>query len=237
MATPKSNNNGYYAAHVLSLLGMAVVVHAALTTDDVSDALAFYGVYHREPRNQMVHFVGVPAILWSGIIFLVHLPVPYLGDALKQTLPADYQLTYGLCLTLFYLAFYLNIDSFGGTTYAPMLYLMYMSAVYMRRYDQKAAKPASWSGTGRLMAFAAFVHFLGWFLQVAVGHKIYEGSQPALLQSLGGALTVAPLFAWYEGLWYVGINKELQNMTLQLVDKYTAELCEAGSTMRVCSGM
>ena len=194
-------------------------------------------VYHREPRNQLVHFFGVPGILWSIIIIFVHLPIPYFGTKLQSRLPADYQLTYGLILTLFYVLFYLRIDALGGTLYAPILYAMYISAVYMHRSDQTKSGGKSWSGTGRLMTFAIIVHVLSWYVQIHLGHKLFEGAQPAVMQSLGGALTVAPLFAFYEGLWLAGINKDLQNETLRLVDKYTIELCSSGVEMRVCKSL
>jgi uncharacterized membrane protein YGL010W len=213
------------------------VIQAAVGFNDAKDALAFYGVYHQEPRNQLVHFFGVPGILWSMIIFMVHLPIPYFGNLVNKSLPADYQLTYGLVLTLFYLAFYLQIDPIGGTLYAPVLYAMYISSVYMHRSDQKKSGGTSWSGTGRLMIFAFVVHVLSWYVQIHLGHSIFEGAQPAVMQSLGGALTVAPLFAFYEGLWLAGVNTELQNETLQLVDKYTMELCSSGVNMRICESL
>lgn len=221
-------------AHIFAAAGLAVVIQAALGFANAKDALAFYGVYHREPRNQLIHFFGVPGILWSMIIFMTHLPIPYLGNALKKILPADYQLTYGLVLTLVYLGFYLSIDPLGGTLYAPVLYGMYISAVWMHRSDQKKAGGTSWAGTGRLLTIAFVIHVLSWYVQIHLGHKVFEGAQPAVMQSLGGALTVAPLFAFYEGLWLAGINKELQNETLRLVDKYTIDLCNAGVDMRVC---
>jgi uncharacterized membrane protein YGL010W len=224
---------------------MTVVLQAALGFQDAKDALAFYGVYHREPRNQLVHFFGVPGILWSILILFVHLPIPYLGAKLEPWLPADYPFTYGLVLTLFYFIFYLRIDPLGGTLYAPFLYAMYLSAVYLRRSDQKKASSsrssnrttASWSGTGRLLTLAVVVHVLSWYVQIHLGHKIFEGAQPASMQSLGGALTVAPLFAFYEGLWFAGINKELQSETHRLVDQYTLELCQSGMEMRVCESL
>lgn len=229
-----NNRISLLSAHIFAAAGLIVVIQAALGFADAKDALAFYGVYHREPRNQLIHFFGVPGILWSMIIFMTHLPIPMLGNLLKHMLPTDYQLTYGLVLTLFYLGFYLRIDPLGGTLYAPILYAMYISAVYMHRSDQKNAGGLSWAGTGRLMTFAVVLHVLSWYVQIHLGHKIFEGAQPAVMQSLGGALTVAPLFAFYEGLWLAGINKGLQNQTLQLVDKYTIELCQAGVDMRVC---
>lgn len=55
---------------------------------------------------------------------------------------------------------------------------------------------------------------------------------------MGGALTSAPLFAFYEGLWLLGINGELQVKILELVDVYTRELCESGEVvMRACEGV
>jgi len=235
---------GYLMAHVFAAAGLTVVVQAAWGFQNAQEALAFYGVYHREPRNQIVHFFGVPGILWSMVIFMTHLPMPYLGKALEAHLPVDYSLSYGLVLTLVYQIFYLWIDPLGGTLYAPILYAMYISAVYMRRRDQRQQQEevggktkgskSGWSGTGRLLWFALALHVFSWYIQIHLGHKIYEGAQPAVMQSLGGALTVAPLFAFYEGLWLVGVNKNLQNETLQLVDKYTIDLCSSGVEMRVC---
>jgi uncharacterized membrane protein YGL010W len=95
--------------------------------------------------------------------------------------------------------------------------------------------PIPWCGTGRLLKFAALVQFLSWYIQIAIGHYMIEGAQPASQQNLGAALTVAPLFAFYEGLWLLGINKELQDSTKVLVDQYTNEICAAGSiTMKAC---
>jgi hypothetical protein len=59
------------AAHVISIGTMVMIVKEALGFADVTEALAFYGVYHREPWNQLIHFFGVPGILYSAIIFLV----------------------------------------------------------------------------------------------------------------------------------------------------------------------
>ena len=42
-------------------------------------------------------------------------------------------------------------------------------------------------------------------------HFSTQGSRPAILQSLGSTMTSAPLFAYYEGIWKLGINTNLQN--------------------------
>ena len=228
---------GLLAAHLASVAIMVIVVKAMVGFADIADALAFYGVYHRERWNQVIHFFGVPGILWTLMIMLAHIKVPIVSNIkiIQQILPAGHQFTYALLGTIAYAVFYLTIDPFGGSLYLPILYVMYMTAVYWTDQDQKKAKGKSWSGTGRLMTITLVVHILSWYAQIAFGHKIFEGAQPAALQSLGGALTVAPLFAFYEGLWLAGINKQLQNQTLDLVAKYTQELCTSGEVkMRVC---
>jgi uncharacterized membrane protein YGL010W len=128
---------------------------------------------------------------------------------------------------------------------------MYASAVSIMQKDQveaaaKNATPGSdkknntrsvaWYGTGKALRFALVVHLLCWYLQIHLGHKVIEGAQPAVLQSLGGALSVAPLFAFYEGLWLLGINQGLQETTQKLVEEYTQELCtERGiEAMKAC---
>jgi 2-hydroxy fatty acid dioxygenase len=238
----------YLLAHVFASVVLTVVVRAAWGFENAEKALAFYGVYHRDPRNQLVHFFGVPGILWSLVVFMTHLPFPYFGKFWDVHVPADYSLTYGLVLMMVYLIFYLWIDPLGAIMYAPFLYAMYISSVYMRRSDQKqtvvvetagtkvssSSTSSQWFGTGRLLRLALIVHVYSWYIQIHLGHQVFEGAQPAVMQSLGGALTVAPLFAFYEGLWLVGINKDLQQETLQLVDKYTIDLCSTGLDMRVC---
>ena len=228
---------GLLLAHAIGCSILFITFRAALKFADVSGALAFYGVYHREPWNQFIHFFGVPGIIWSFMVFLVHLKVPILGNIpfIKKVLPEKHEFTYGVILAIFYLVFYLKIDPFGGVLYAPIVYLEYTSAVYLQQKDQKEAGGKSWSGTGKLLTFAFILHAFSWYIQIHLGHHVIEGAQPASLQSLGGAITVAPLFAYYEFLWLIGVNSELQNETLRLVTKYTNEICDAGKIyMRVC---
>jgi 2-hydroxy fatty acid dioxygenase len=61
------------------------------------------------------------------------------------------------------------------------------------------------------------VHLLSWYFQIHWGHYLIEGAAPAVWQSVGGALTTAPLFAFYEGLWYVGLQSDLQHRVTRLV--------------------
>ncbi len=47
------------------------------------DQLSQYADYHRDPRNILTHFVGVPLIMWAVVILLARLQwAAPLGDGL-----------------------------------------------------------------------------------------------------------------------------------------------------------
>lgn len=233
-----STSSTFIVAHLACLFISFVIIKSFWEFENASRALAFYGVYHRVGWNQVIHFFGVPGIIWSLLIFMVHVPIPIVGGG---------SVNYANFMAICYALYYLSIDPLGAVLYAPLIYAMYASAEKLRLDDraeaEKAAKsegkaPSSiqWYGTGKSLRFGLLVHVFCWYIQIHLGHEIIEGAKPAVLQGLGGALSVAPLFAFYEGLWALGINKSLQESTQLLVDQYTQELCaEHGiEFMRVC---
>mmetsp|Transcript_16327 Transcript_16327/g.20665 ORF Transcript_16327/g.20665 Transcript_16327/m.20665 type:complete len:258 (-) Transcript_16327:2-775(-) len=254
MSPPKS----LIAAHAVAISIFAVVYSGMSNFKNINDTLAFYGVYHRNPINQMIHFFGVPCIIWSLLVFLSHLNLNMITINGLPFAP-KHVLNYATLLSIGYIIFYIKMDLFGGLLYAPFAYFLYVTAVSVKVKDEIRASNeimsqskkedgdrdanksvsgstlTSWTGTGRALKIAAVVHFLGWYVQIHPGHGVYEGAKPAVLQSVGGALTSAPLFAYYEGLWFLGLNKDLQQETKLLVDVYTKELCDSGVTMRACA--
>mmetsp|Transcript_17554 Transcript_17554/g.38391 ORF Transcript_17554/g.38391 Transcript_17554/m.38391 type:complete len:250 (-) Transcript_17554:1928-2677(-) len=233
---------GFLVSQAFSALVLSMIVKASLAFRDISDALAFYGVYHQDKVNQVIHFFGVPGILYTALLFTVHLPLPFVSFGLPSLpLLKPHRVTWGTAATVWYMLFYVKIDRFGGSLFALVVYAMYASAVRWYERDQAAAQKkgdevVSWMGTGKVLRYAALLHVLCWYVQIHPGHAIYEGAKPALMDSVGGALSTAPLFAFYEALWMIGVNKELQTQTLEQVAKYTVELCQSDSTsMRVCT--
>lgn len=232
----------YIACHlffaVVTFLS-AVAAYSFMQHDDggMLETMAFYGVYHSDPINQIIHFIFVPCILWSAMIIMAHLPIlPIMLPALPGIPPHSF--TWATAVLLLYFVFYLTIDWIGCCFYFPFLYVMYASAIQLHKIDQteaaKRSSTPSWMGTGRLIRRALLLHILGWYMQIHPGHKIFEGAQPAVLQSLGGALTSAPLFAYYEAVWAMGLRREMQQEVLIRVDKLRRELCLDGAQMRLC---
>jgi len=86
-----------------------------------------------------------------------------------------------------------------AVSYDALLFLLFLSA----NAFQKAFPREAW-------IYATIIHILSWFFQVSVGHYIFEKRKPALLDSLFQSTILAPLFVYYEVLFWLGFKKELK---------------------------
>ena len=228
-------NVGLFCLHIFSFSLMVVIMQNASQLETINDELAFYELYHSNPWNQAIHFIFVPTIVWTLSIWFVHAELLPISISLPFT--PRHRINHGTIWLFLAAYFYLSIDPLAGTLYLPCMYFFfYGSAVWLRKKDQHLCKSKSWSGTGNLLKWSAFLHVASWALQI-FGHVYFESGRPALLDSLGQALTIAPLFAFYEGLWALGINKELQQLTLTNVANLTKSFCQPGSPMYVCQNI
>lgn len=201
---PLQWSTGYIFAHAASIVVVTIVGIAAASFENSFAAMVFYGVYHREPLNQLIHFFGVPVIVWTILIFQAHLP---LTTRFTLTWPGmPHHPTWATVSTVFYLLYYFKIDALGALMYAPIWCFMYFTSVSWTVRDQfrSTSSKKSWTGTGHVLRLASLFHVIAWYIQIHPGHMIIEGAQPAILQSVGGALFTGPMFAFYEGIWHYG---------------------------------
>ncbi|KAL7576104.1 hypothetical protein ACA910_000883 [Epithemia clementina (nom. ined.)] len=244
-AFPEKPTLGFLAAHFVSFLLLAICVKSCFGFGaNVETALAFYGTYHRDPFNQLIHFVGVPVILWTLLVATASLVLP---GSLILKIPgiAPHYFSMATLWALLYATFYPCVDLVGAILFSPLLYMFYATAVQWTASDQAIAaaareskdKAPSWMGTGKLLRLSCLFHFLSWYVQIHPGHRILEGASPAALANLGGALVAAPLFAFYEGVWFVGLRQGLHARIQELIAEYTANLCSQGAAMRVCESL
>jgi uncharacterized membrane protein YGL010W len=259
-------------AHLFCALISFLIIKSFFDFQNAQEALGFYGVYHQYGWNQVVHFFGVPGIVWSMLLLFIHIKLPFIVTSSTSSSSTksnnNYSsLNYASFIAICYNLFYAYIDPIGAVLYGPIIYMMYVSAYRTYQNDQQKAAAAAavassptkdnsksqsqsqsqshyWYGTGKPLKIALFVHIFCWYIQIHLGHQIIEGAQPAVLKSVGGALSVAPLFAFYEGLWYIGINTSLQESTKLLVEEYTKEVCNnnnddtsiiTNNFMKICS--
>ena len=72
--------------------------------------------------------------------------------------------------------------------------------------------------------YVAFgIHILAWAAQF-IGHGVFEGRKPALIDNLLQSLVLAPFFVWFHILFFFGFNKPLQSDIHTRVDKAITDL-------------
>jgi uncharacterized membrane protein YGL010W len=147
--------------------------------------LASYGRFHRDPRNRLTHYFGVPAIIYAVLIPL----------ALHVNTVAGVPLRLDRVVIAVAALGYIALDPAIGLALTLALALL-----------AAGAEATSALGPSPALAVAATVFVFGWALQL-LGHRL-EGNRPALLTNLGQIL-VAPLFLAAELGFSLGLRRRL----------------------------
>ena len=138
-----------------------------------------YGAYHRDPRNEATHALGIPMIVLAIVMWLSNVPLGQIGGFaidLAWVMIATVAVFYvrlhvglGLAMTIVLAAFHLlGVRALGGNV---------------------------WIATGLFV--------IGWALQF-VGHA-YEGKRPAFLRN-GVHLLVGPMWILGRLLAHIGVG-------------------------------
>ncbi|KAH1570680.1 hypothetical protein KXX17_000781 [Aspergillus fumigatus] len=170
--------------------------------------LLFYGAYHNNPVNLAIHITCVPILLFTGIALASNSSALFnLPEAISfEYLPANL----GAIAAFIYATFYILLEPVAGGLIAPLLIASAAYANYL----------LSTYGT-TVNYWAAGIHVVSWLLQF-VGHGVFEGRAPALLDNLVQALLLAPLFVWLEILFFLGYRPELRARYEESVKKEIA---------------
>jgi uncharacterized membrane protein YGL010W len=147
--------------------------------------LASYGRFHRDPRNRLTHYFGVPAIIYSLLIPLALQVNTLAGVPLRRD------------------RIVIALAGLGYSVLDPGLGLPLTLALALLG---AAAEATCALGPSMALAVAAGVFVLGWALQL-LGHRL-EGNRPALLTNLA-QLLVAPLFLTAELGFSLGLRRRL----------------------------
>ncbi|WP_312567511.1 Mpo1-like protein [Comamonas sp.] len=153
------------------------------------DQLSQYADYHRDGRNILTHFVGVPMILFA-VVTLLSLPAWVLGDS-------GFVLSPAVLAALAASVYYMLLDTRYGISLAVVLGLMLAAGAWLAQQTL-----SMWLGAG----MGLFV--VGWVIQF-VGHY-WEGRKPAFMDDIVGLL-IGPLFVLAELGFVLGLRKEVQH--------------------------
>jgi uncharacterized membrane protein YGL010W len=181
---------------------------------DLKEQLTFYGSYHHNPINQLIHVIFVPLILWSVVIWTAYTPIippfpPNLSYLLPSLLISNHlAFNASFFLLAYYSIYYTALNPVVGASWAVFTALpMWASSNYFQQ-----TIPNAW-----LWALVLFI--LGWVMQIGPGHGYFEKRKPALTDNFHQSLTLAPFFVWFECLFFVGLYPGLHRQVNTAVEK------------------
>lgn len=152
----------------------------------LTDHLSQYAAYHRDRRNIVTHFVGIPMIVLSVVVLLAR------PSFLVAGLPVSLATLAVILTTLYYLRLDVRLGAVMGALLLGCLLLA------------QATSPLS-LGAWATLGVGLFV--VGWIIQF-VGH-IFEGRKPAFVDDISG-LIIGPLFVVTEAGFLLGLRPELE---------------------------
>lgn len=168
---------------------------------DLKKSFVFYGSYHHNRVNQMVHMLFVPVIFTTALSILAHVPI-------TDTISLSH------VVAAFYALSFLKMDFVAGALYAPVIGAMeyFASTVLMHH-----------------VPLAIALHAFAWTAQI-LAHKYAEGREPAFMEDPLGAFHAAVFFVWLELLFALGYSPservELEKLVKERIAEMNAEESE-----------
>ncbi|EIN10393.1 DUF962-domain-containing protein [Punctularia strigosozonata HHB-11173 SS5] len=172
---------------------------------DVRKQLTFYGAYHSNHTNVLIHMCCVPVLLWTFQAMITRIPTPSWMPR-GYTPINDYmavEMNWTTTFTVLYLLYYYILEPTAALIYTPQLVLSWLTATsFAHRNDIDN------------LTIAGIINGVCWIAQF-IGHGKFEHRAPALLDNIVGALVLAPFFVHLELLFSLGwrkdFHKELNN--------------------------
>lgn len=147
-----------------------------------------YATYHQNPKTQQTHWIGVPLITFSLMIFL---------GFVKIVVPGVYQISLATLATLILLLYYVRLHWMLALAIAPIFLVLLWCANWL-----------SANGPNPLAFWTFVVTFIsGWTLQL-YGHYIAD-VKPAFMANLS-QLVIAPLYLMAELFFKIGFMSSLK---------------------------
>jgi len=162
---------------------------------DLKEQLSFYGAYHSNKWNILIHCICVPLIMWSALVWLSGLEFASLN--LSNGMSDAVKLNASLVFVMIYGGYYLSLEPQAGALATGILLFFWVTA---NIFFSNVAHP---------IALATGLHIFCWALQF-IGHGAFERRSPALLDNLLQAIVLAPFFVLIEVLFHVGYKPELK---------------------------
>eukprot|EP00667_Euglena_gracilis_P014866 EG_transcript_15429 len=159
---------------------------------DLVEQFSFYSSYHVNAINKLIHVCFVWPILWTALVMFVDTaPLP-LPAPLPGSVPwGPVALAAGTAL------YHVCLDRTSGPVSALLAALCLVTSQMFAAHMGPRAVPV-----------ACAIHAFAWVWQF-VGHGVFEGRAPSLLDNLAQSFLMAPHFVLLEVTFELGLRKDL----------------------------
>ncbi|KAL0342695.1 UNVERIFIED_CONTAM: 2-hydroxy-palmitic acid dioxygenase mpo1 [Sesamum calycinum] len=154
---------------------------------DLEEQFAFYGAYHSNPVNILLHMMFVWPIAFTALLLLYFTPPLFGASPIELWDQSFLVLNYGFLFTVIYALYYVSLDRKAGSLAALLFFMCWLGS----------------SALGHRLGFS-----LGWKVALSsqllcwtgqfIGHGVFEKRAPALLDNLAQAFLMAPYFVLLE---------------------------------------
>jgi uncharacterized membrane protein YGL010W len=149
--------------------------------------LAVYAQYHRDPKNCLTHYVGVPVLFVAVMLPLQAWYVPL----------ASFSVPLAVLLMLPAVAWWIMLDAGVGIT---LVLLTIPLLAIAELIDRNVGAAWMWS-------IAAAFFAIGWVFQL-LGHAVFERRRPAFVDDLHQTM-IGPMFVAAKLLRLFGLREDL----------------------------
>jgi len=157
---------------------------------DLERHFAFYGAYHSDSINVLIHTIFVWPILFTTLVLLYFTPALYTPSPQIGLFQSGFLVfNFGFLFTLIYAFFYVAFDKRAGALAALLCFVCWVGASFL----------ASRLGFSLAWKVVLAAQLLCWTAQF-IGHGVFEKRAPALLDNLLQAFLMAPFFVLLEVL-------------------------------------
>ena len=191
-------------------------------TLNLEKQFVFYASYHNHWVNVAIHLLCIWPILATLVLMLQYTPVVGPTPEAIASLPFGgfVKLNAALLLVFIYVVCYPLMDPVAGTLGSALVSVIYV-------LTSKAVSDGVMVNGLPVWQVALGIHVAAWILQF-IGHGVFEGRAPALLDSADQAFLTAPLFVLLEVLFFFGYRKDFYAKMMKQVEKNIAAFKRGG---------
>ncbi|XP_010538055.1 PREDICTED: uncharacterized endoplasmic reticulum membrane protein YGL010W [Tarenaya hassleriana] len=158
---------------------------------DLENHFAFYGAYHNNPINVLIHILFVWPIFLTALVLFYFTPSildpSRFGFLQSLTFDGVLRFNFGFLFASVYALFYFAMDKKAGSLAAVMCFACWVGSSFI---GARLGYSLAW----KVVLASQLFCWIGQF----IGHGLFEKRAPALLDNLVQAFLMAPFFVLLE---------------------------------------